>query len=166
MTQEDSLRKQANGPARPGRPEEKISLQAQQFEAKIKADSADKQIKIIQEQMESLKIRAPQDGIITTWEPQKTLKGRPVEVGTELLQVAAVAGEWVMEVEVPDDDMGPVLDGPVEAPEGDRGGDQAGRLDRWRPTSSPRPTPSTATPATSGPSAPRPRRSRPSTSSR
>jgi hypothetical protein len=35
--------------------------------------------------------------------------GRPVEIGTELLQVAATDGEWILEVEVPDDDMGPIL---------------------------------------------------------
>ena len=35
--------------------------------------------------------------------------GRPVEVGTELLQIAATEGEWLLEVEVPDDDMGPIL---------------------------------------------------------
>jgi len=110
QTQEDSLRRQANGPSLPGRNDEKVSLQAQQYEAHIKAESAEKQIKIIQEQIESLKVRAPQDGIITTWEPQKTLKGRPVEVGTELLQIAAVGGDWLMEVEVPDDDMGPILE--------------------------------------------------------
>ena len=135
-------------------------------EAKIKAESADKQIQIIQEQIESMKIRAPQDGIITTWEPQKTLKGRPVEIGTELLQVAAVGGDWEMEVEVPDDDMGPILAAQSQAPEGDRRRDASRRARPWRPTSSPRPTPSTATPASSGGSAPRPRRSRPSTSSR
>ncbi len=67
-------------------------------------------MKIVDEQIDSMTVRAPQDGIITTWEPQKTLKGRPVEIGTELLQIAAVAGEWVMEVEVPDDDMGPILE--------------------------------------------------------
>ncbi len=109
LTQQESLKAQANQPANPGRPDDRYSILAQQHEAKIKADSAEKQIKIILDQMESLKIRAPQDGIITTWEPQKTLKGRPVEVGTELLQVAAVAGDWIMEVEVPDDDMGPIL---------------------------------------------------------
>jgi multidrug efflux pump subunit AcrA (membrane-fusion protein) len=91
------------------REEEKASVKGQAHEAKIKADGAERQIRIIQEQLDSLKIRAPQDGIITTWEPQKTLKGRPVEIGTELLQIAAVSGEWEMEVEVPDDDMGPIL---------------------------------------------------------
>ena len=90
--------------------DEKAQIKGQAQEAKIKAESAEKQIKIIQEQLESMKIRAPQDGIITTWEPQKTLKGRPVEIGTELLQIAAVVGEWEMEVDVPDDDMGPVLE--------------------------------------------------------
>ncbi|WP_435006244.1 biotin/lipoyl-binding protein [Tundrisphaera lichenicola] len=91
------------------RKDEEVSFQAQAHEAKIKAESADKQIRVVQEQMESMKILAPQDGIITTWEPQKNLKGRPVEIGTELLQIAAVGGDWEMEVEVPDDDMGPVL---------------------------------------------------------
>ena len=91
------------------RDDEKISLRSQISEAQIKAESAEKQIKILKEQIESMNVRAPQDGIITTWEPQKTLKGRPVEIGTELLQVAGVAGEWIMDVEVPDDDMGPIL---------------------------------------------------------
>ena len=56
-----------------------------------------------------LEVKAPQNGVITTWEPKKNLNQRPVEIGQELLQVAATDGEWVMEVEVPDDDMGPVL---------------------------------------------------------
>ena len=102
------LNRQANSSGQM-RDDEKAQIKGQAQEAKIKAESAEKQIKIIQEQLESMKIRAPQDGIITTWEPQKTLKGRPVEIGTELLQIAAVVGEWEMEVDVPDDDMGPVL---------------------------------------------------------
>ncbi len=89
---------------------EKISLQAQEREAAIMAESAHKQIEIIREQLSQMEIRSPQDGVITTWEPQKNLQGRPVEVGQELLQVAATGGDWVMEVDVPDDDMGPVLE--------------------------------------------------------
>ncbi len=107
-TQQMHLRLQANNNNL--KDEERASLKGQVQEAKIKAESADKQIKIIQEQIDSMSIRAPHDGIITTWEPQKTLTGRPVEIGTELLQVAATTGEWEMEVDVPDDDMGPILD--------------------------------------------------------
>jgi multidrug efflux pump subunit AcrA (membrane-fusion protein) len=89
--------------------QERIQLQAQQAEAKITAKSSKERIEIVEEQIESTNIRTPQDGIITTWEARKTLMGRPVEIGTELLQVAATDGDWVLEVEVPDDDMGPIL---------------------------------------------------------
>ena len=35
-----------------------------------------------------MNVRSPQEGIITTWEAKKNLMGRPVEIGTELLQIA------------------------------------------------------------------------------
>ena len=78
-------------------------------EAKITAKSSKERIEILNEQIELMNIRSPQDGVITTWEARKTLMGRPVEIGQELLQVAAEEGDWILEVEVPDDDMGPVL---------------------------------------------------------
>jgi hypothetical protein len=92
------------------REDERNSLNGQAHEAVIKSKGAQQQIDIINEQMKSMRIVSPQDGIITTWEPKKNLEGRPVEIGQELLQVAATGGEWVMEVEVPDDDMGPILE--------------------------------------------------------
>ena len=84
-------------------------LQGQLYEARLTEKSARQRIEIIEEQMESLTIRSPQDGIVTTWEAKKNLLGRPVDVGTELLAIAATNGEWLLEVEVPDDDMGPIL---------------------------------------------------------
>ena len=92
------------------RDDEKYQLSGQLSEARIKAKSSQEQIDIIQEQLESLTIHAPLSGIITTWEAKKNLLGRPVEIGQELLAVAAIDGEWELEVEVPDDDMGPVLE--------------------------------------------------------
>ncbi|WP_337177036.1 biotin/lipoyl-binding protein [Paludisphaera sp.] len=89
--------------------QESLQLLAQRTEAQITAKSTGQQIEIVKEQIEQLSIRAPHDGIITTWEVRKNLLGRPVDIGTEILQVADVAGEWILEVEVPDDDMGPIL---------------------------------------------------------
>ncbi len=86
-----------------------IQIQAQLAEAKLTYKGSRERIEIVEEQIESTNIRSPQDGIVTTWEAKKTLMGRPVEIGTELLQIAGTEGEWVLEVEVPDDDMGPVL---------------------------------------------------------
>jgi multidrug efflux pump subunit AcrA (membrane-fusion protein) len=95
--------------AKSGREEERIQIQSQLAEARITAESAQHQIELIQEQLDSLDIRSPQDGIVTTWDIKKNFQGRPVEVGQELIAVAATDGDWVLEVEVPDDDMGPVL---------------------------------------------------------
>jgi hypothetical protein len=89
---------------------EKTQVQGQLSEAKIKAKSAREQIDIIQEQLASMIIHAPQSGIVTTWEVRKNLLGRPVEIGQELVSVASTEGEWELEVEVPDDDMGPILE--------------------------------------------------------
>jgi hypothetical protein len=89
--------------------QELIQVQAQLAEAKITAKFAKLRIEIVEEQIESMSVRSPQEGIITTWEARKNLMGRPVEIGTELLQIAATDGDWILEVEVPDDDMGPVL---------------------------------------------------------
>ena len=113
---EQEARAQEEPPAHPGRegqgPDRRTarSLQGQEQEARIRAEGARKQIDIIREQLAAMEVKSPQDGVVTTWEPQKNLQGRPVEIGQELLQIAATGGEWVMEVEVPDDDMGPVLD--------------------------------------------------------
>jgi multidrug efflux pump subunit AcrA (membrane-fusion protein) len=92
-----------------GNEQERNQLQGQLNEARIKAKSAKEQIDIIDEQLESMEVRAPQDGIVTTWEVKLNLQGRPVEIGQELVSVAATGGDWVLEVDVPDDDMGPVL---------------------------------------------------------
>jgi multidrug efflux pump subunit AcrA (membrane-fusion protein) len=92
------------------RPDERDQLKAQLSEAQIKAEGARDQIQIINEQLALMDVHSPQDGIVTTWEVKKNLLGRPVEVGQELVQIAATGGEWVLEVEVPDDDMGPVLE--------------------------------------------------------
>ena len=85
-------------------------LKGQLQEAKIKARSLREQIDIINEQIDLLEVRSPQDGIITSWEVKKTLLGKPVEIGEPLIQVAATDGDWTLEVQVPDDDMAPILD--------------------------------------------------------
>jgi multidrug efflux pump subunit AcrA (membrane-fusion protein) len=84
-------------------------IKAQLSEARLTSKNARDRIEIIEEQKESMVIRSPQDGIVTTWEAKKNLLGRPVDVGTELLQIASTEGEWLLEVEVPDDDMAPIL---------------------------------------------------------
>lgn len=89
---------------------ERRVLQGQYEEALIKHKSAEDQLVIVREQLERLNIRAPHDGIVVTWEARKNLLGRPVEVGQELISVASTDGDWLLEVNVPDDDMAPILE--------------------------------------------------------
>ncbi len=90
-------------------PNDKIQLNGEKDQAEIKLESVARQLEIIEDQRKMLEITAPIAGIVTTWETKKNLLNRPVEVGTELIQIAMMKGPWIMEVEVPDDDMAPIL---------------------------------------------------------
>ena len=59
-------------------------VKSQLAEASLTYKSAKEQIELVQEQIDMMTIRAPIDGIITTWEVKKNLLGRPVEIGHEL----------------------------------------------------------------------------------
>ncbi len=112
IAQEGYLRRQdaAHSSGRSGRPEDEFQIKGQLREAEIKRDGAKEQIRILDSQIKSLTVLAPIDGIVTTWDVRKNLQGRPMEQGAELISIAATEGDWDLEVDVPDDDMGPILD--------------------------------------------------------
>lgn len=95
------------------RPDEKAQVFSDLAEAQIRRDSAIEQRRILEEQLALLEVRAPIDGIIVhPFDLRRELMNRPVEIGHELIQVTASGAnpdnEWVMEVDVTDDDMGPL----------------------------------------------------------
>ncbi len=108
QSQATSLAMQVNKQKNAGSPEVG-QLQGQLQEARIKFASSKEQIDIIDLQMKSMSIESPIDGVITTWEVKKNMQGRPVEIGQELLAIADLQSDWELEVDVPDDDIGPVL---------------------------------------------------------
>jgi multidrug efflux pump subunit AcrA (membrane-fusion protein) len=93
-----------------GKPDERAQIKIKQDEAVVKRDSAGQQIEIINQQMKLMDVTSPHDGIITTWQARRDFQGRPVEIGQELIEVASTEGVWVLEVDVPDDDMEPILE--------------------------------------------------------
>jgi hypothetical protein len=107
VTQKGTLEAQIAKSTTP--PDEKPRLYGELKQAEIKIEGANEQIRYVTEMLELLNVRAPNDGIVTTWKVQENLKNKPVEVGTELIQVADLSGEWVLEVNVSDHDMGPIL---------------------------------------------------------
>ncbi len=97
-TQANYLKIQVNKAVNTGNDEERNQLQGQLSEAQIKAKSSQDQIDIIDEQLESMKITAPLDGIVTTWEASGR-RTRSVALGRgrhrSSISVAATSGEWV-----------------------------------------------------------------------
>ena len=59
---------------------------------------------------EKLSVRSPMKGRLLTWNAEELLQSRPVARGQILLTVADLDGEWIVEVEIPDDRVGDVVD--------------------------------------------------------
>jgi len=67
------------------------------------------QDRLYQQKKEDLKVRSPADGQILTWETHRRLEARPIKRGQVLMEVANPGGEWQLELQMPEDNMGHVV---------------------------------------------------------
>ncbi|TWT29585.1 HlyD family secretion protein [Posidoniimonas corsicana] len=86
----------------------RLSAEEQQLGQRLK--SLDAQRDLLLEQQRSLSVTSPVDGMVVTWELEDSLRGRPVERGQNLMSVADTAGEWRVELQLPDDRIGYLID--------------------------------------------------------
>jgi len=84
-------------------------LAADEEELKALLANLEEQLTVLRRQQEELIVRSPIDGQVITWNARELLEGRPVQKGQALLTVSDLEGPWVVEVEVPDDQIGHVL---------------------------------------------------------
>jgi multidrug efflux pump subunit AcrA (membrane-fusion protein) len=56
-----------------------------------------------------LRVTSPINGVVLTWNTSDTLLDRPVKQGQRLVTVADPSGPWVLELRIPDADMGHLL---------------------------------------------------------
>jgi biotin carboxyl carrier protein len=63
-----------------------------------------------------LRVTSPINGVVLTWNTSDTLLDRPVKQGQRLLTVADPSGPWVLELRIPDADMGHVLTAQTRGP--------------------------------------------------
>jgi multidrug efflux pump subunit AcrA (membrane-fusion protein) len=84
-------------------------LAAEQEELRQLLASQQEQLATLRLQREKLVIRSPMDGQVLTWDLEKSLSDRPVQRGQLLLSVANLKGPWVAELDVPDDEIGHIL---------------------------------------------------------
>ncbi|MDA0284016.1 MAG: HlyD family efflux transporter periplasmic adaptor subunit, partial [Planctomycetota bacterium] len=81
-------------------------LSAEEKELEVSITSLDAQLKVLRHQQQELILTSPIDGQILTWEAARILENRPVRRGDLLVEVADVAGPWVLEIQVPDQNIG------------------------------------------------------------
>jgi multidrug efflux pump subunit AcrA (membrane-fusion protein) len=85
-------------------------LTASQEELKHLLASYEDQLDILLRQREELNLSSPLAGRVLTWDVAKQLQSRPVQRGEALLTVADVQGDWNLELQVSDSEIGHVLD--------------------------------------------------------
>lgn len=83
---------------------------AEEEEVKELLKSLDKQLALLRKQVEELTIRSPIAGQVLTWDVSQLLEARPVERGQLLLRVDDLSGPWELELRVPDEKIGFVLE--------------------------------------------------------
>ncbi len=71
--------------------------------------TTEQQLKILEQQMAAQNVTSPIAGVILTADLRKELEDRPISQGTALLDVAAIDGDWVLELKMPDRKVGELL---------------------------------------------------------
>ncbi|GEM_PF-5862745 len=74
----------------------------------VELDGLEKQHALLTEQIEELQIRCPLAGQIVSWDIQQRIGSRPVQRGHQLLTVADTSDNWMLELELADEDVGVV----------------------------------------------------------
>ncbi|HVW01571.1 MAG TPA: HlyD family efflux transporter periplasmic adaptor subunit [Planctomycetaceae bacterium] len=88
---------------------EAIQLTGELIALEGKVESLKREVGLLEEKMRRLTVRAPMDGVITTWDLAKNLADRPVTKGSILLHEADEKSPWFVEVRMAEDRIGHIL---------------------------------------------------------
>jgi len=89
--------------------EERNRLYGELSETKEKAKSAQRQKELISEKLQELEIKSPLNGKVLTWDLYNHLRERPVTRGQILMRIADLSQDWQLELRMPEDRMGHVI---------------------------------------------------------
>ncbi|HEY2892954.1 MAG TPA: HlyD family efflux transporter periplasmic adaptor subunit [Pirellulales bacterium] len=85
---------------------QKAQLLSDQAKLQEEQTSAQRQLNLLEEKKKQLTVLSPIDGQITTWDVDKTLFRRSVQLGSVLMRVVEPKGDWELEILMPEDRMG------------------------------------------------------------
>ncbi len=90
-------------------PDQYRQLSAEEVELPKLISSLERQLTPLNQKKAALKLKSPIAGEVLTWDVGTLLDNRPVSRGQILMTVADLSGPWVVEIRVPDDQIGHVL---------------------------------------------------------
>jgi multidrug efflux pump subunit AcrA (membrane-fusion protein) len=100
-----SVRLQIAHPSR-SQQNELFELKGKERALESQRRSYEQQIALLEKQEKQLTITSPIDGEVTTWKVRDLLMRRPVQVGQILLTVVQPQGDWELELQMPENDIG------------------------------------------------------------
>ena len=86
-----------------------IELRGKKAQLEVEIEGAKKQVESLKREFEKLDVRSPIDGKVATFRIEELLLRRPVKVGDMLLEVMDETRSWRLEVEVPENRLGHIL---------------------------------------------------------
>lgn len=98
---------------------DQIELQSNLVEAASAAEHTERQLKLLQQRLDHLKVVAPADGIVSSWNVKQILLNRTVQPGDALVQEIDPKGQWLIELQIPEDRVGYVSRRISDLPKGE-----------------------------------------------
>ncbi|MEM1226789.1 MAG: HlyD family efflux transporter periplasmic adaptor subunit [Planctomycetota bacterium] len=81
---------------------ERRAIEGEEFELETKLAALRSKLQLKQNRANDLIVRSPIDGVVVSWEVEKTLLNRPVSTGQVLLEVADLSQPMYLEVQMPE----------------------------------------------------------------
>jgi hypothetical protein len=91
-------------------PEERNRMAGERAELRQRLTSLDQQLELYNDKRQMLHVVTPIGGEVTTWDVEQLLKTRPVHQGDALIDVADTSGQWELELRMPEDRVGHLLE--------------------------------------------------------
>ena len=87
-------------------------------QAKINLSAIEQQLRIVQAQVSQLTVTARRDALVTSWDAQNQLRGRPVSAGQLLLATHQPNAPWQLRLAIPERQLGRLRAAMADAREG------------------------------------------------
>ncbi len=98
------------------RRDNETDLSAEESDLETQLKGLAEQLALVQEQGTSLIVKSPLPGQVDRWDLNQALADRPVAHGQYLCDVLNVEGDWGIELQIPDDVVGYVLEAQSKSP--------------------------------------------------